>query len=75
MNVHALALPGAHFADAGALRDHRSAALDYETAIAAYASGGDVADLWDALASLGFDNADIQEHANRPGWRMPIGYA
>ncbi len=74
MNIVSIAARGAVYADGRALTEHRPTAAAYEQDVAAYAAGGDAADLWDALRQLSFANDEIQAHVNRPGWRMPQGY-
>jgi hypothetical protein len=71
MNIHDIALPGGHFADAASLREFRPEARAYEAIIAADL---DEADLWPALAALGFDRREIQWHVDNPGTRMRQGY-
>jgi hypothetical protein len=49
--------------------------LDYGRAVRDYAKDRQPALLWEALQRLGYDNSEIQQHVDRPGWRMEQGFA
>ena len=67
-------LPGAHFASEQAVTDHGYMATRYENTIATFDLDGDEAELWPALAGLGFDRREIAWHIAHRGERMQRGY-
>lgn len=49
--------------------------LAHARAVREYLATGDNLLLHEALTALGFDRIEIQQHIDRPGWRMPQGFA